>query len=339
VPWLAGLLGAAAALRAGAAWADGAGALAAAAALHGLAFALFGGWVWRMLDPSPLRVLRWHLTLATAWLGAAAGLEVVLRLTAIVAGLPGPDPAGLQVVYAMAIFGGVIGWVLGVLLRAGPMFVVDWRVPPALARAIPALLALAVALVALSQLAWLDTSSAGALARLGDLAALGTVLAALAGAGALRRVPRALPMLSRSAPETRLFRLALGCVAAGAALAAVAALLGAAGRPDRLLADAVRHLITLGFLTSIVVAMAFRLIPILEGTPLRWPGLRGVAFWALLGAVTMRTAQVAVGAGGRPLALAVALSGVLAWLAVAAVGAALVAAIAAPRPPGRAPAP
>jgi uncharacterized protein involved in response to NO len=337
-PWLAALLAAAVALRAAGAWADSAGALAVAAAVHATAFATFGAWVWRTLGPPPLRVLRRQLTLATAWLAAACGLESGLRWTALATGLPGPDPSGLQVVYAMALFGGVIGWVLGVLVRAGPMFVADWRVPPAVTRAIPALLALAVVFAALSELARLDTMPAVVLARLGDLAAVGTVLVAIVGGGALRRAPRALPMVSRSVAETRLFRLALACVAVAATLAAAAALLAWRGASQRLLADAVRHLVTVGFLTSVVAAMTFRLIPILEATPLSWPRLRAVTFWALLASALLRTSQIAVGIGGVPLAHAVALSGVLAWLAVAVIGAALVTAIVAPARRSQAPA-
>jgi uncharacterized protein involved in response to NO len=330
VPWLVALLAAAVGLRGAGAWAESAGTLAGAAALHAAGFAAFGAWVWRALDPPALRVLRRQLVLATAWLAAAAALETVLRSSALAAGLPGPHPGGLQVVYAMALFGGVLGWVLGVLLRAGPMFVVDWRVPSLVARTVPLLLAGAIALAALSELAPLAAAPAAVLARLGDLAALATALAVIVGAGALRRAPRALPMLSRSAAETRLFRLALACAAAAAVLAVAAGGLAAGGQPARLLADAVRHLLTIGFLTSIVAAMAFRLIPILERTPLRWPSLRLVTFWALLAAVVLRTSQVAVGVGGRPLAHVVALSGVFAWLAVAAVAVGLVAAMLAP---------
>jgi hypothetical protein len=234
----------------------------------------------------------------------------------------------------MVVFGGVLGWVLGVLLRAGPMFVVDWRMPPALARALPFLLALAVLLTALSATAPVGAATSIVFARLGDLTAVGTALAAVVAGGAVRRAPRALPMLSRSPAETRLFRLALACLAAAAIVAAVSVPL--ADSPlARLLGDAIRHLVTIGFLTSVVVAMTFRLIPILETAPLRWPRLRTVAFWALLAAVTLRTAQIAVGLGGRPLAHAVALSGVFAWLAVAAVGLALGAAIAGSPPAGK----
>jgi hypothetical protein len=94
--------------------------------------------------------------------------------------------------------------VLGVLLRAGPMFVGDWRVPTWLARATPGTLALSVGLTA--------ASAAGApsiVARAADMLAVATVAAVMLAAGALRRSPRALPMLSRSVPEARIFRVAV----------------------------------------------------------------------------------------------------------------------------------
>jgi hypothetical protein len=80
-------------------------------------------------------------------------------------------------------------------------------------------------------------------------------------------------------------------------------------------------------LTSIVVAMTFRLIPVLEGMALAWPWLRTVAFVALLGAVILRTTQ-GLAVGGWPrLGPAVALSGALAWIALAAVAVSLAAAM------------
>ena len=54
-PWLVACLALAAALRVAGAWGGGPGTLAAAAALQFTAFGAFGGWVWRMLDPPPLR--------------------------------------------------------------------------------------------------------------------------------------------------------------------------------------------------------------------------------------------------------------------------------------------
>jgi uncharacterized protein involved in response to NO len=143
-------------------------------------------------------------------------------------------------------------------------------------------------------------------------------------------------MLSRSPAEARLFRLAAGSAVAGLAGAALGLALAAGGRPDHLIADAVRHLLTVGVLTTIVLAMTFRLIPVLEGRPLPWPAARTLTFWLLLGAVILRSAEVLVGLGWRAIALGVALSGPLVWLAIAAAAGNLVAALVrAPRPDDR----
>jgi uncharacterized protein involved in response to NO len=100
-----------------------------------------------------------------------------------------------------------------------------------------------------------------------------------------------------------------------------------AGLEVRLLTDAVRHLLTVGVLTSVVVAMVFRLVPVLEGRALRWPRLRQVALWSLAAGVILRSAEVLVGVGWPAPAPWVALSGVLIWIAVACVGANLVGAM------------
>jgi hypothetical protein len=166
------------------------------------------------------------------------------------------------------------------------------------------------------------------LARLGDLVALGGVAAVMVTAGAFRRAGRALPMVSRSREEARIFRLAavsIGVAAAGSAIAAVSAWWNV---PVPSLTDAVRHLVTVGFLTSVAVAMSFRLVPVLEGKALPWPGLRGVAFWALLTGVVLRTSEVLGGLGGRGIGGLVVASGLCVWIALAAVAANVAAAIA-----------
>jgi len=144
---------------------------------------------------------------------------------------------------------------------------------------------------------------------------------------ALKPARDALPMAVRSREESRIFRVAMrsgGAAAVGAAAAVPAAW---AGLDVRLLADTVRHLITVGVLTSMVVAMAFRLIPVLEGRALPWPRLRQVALWSLATGIVLRSAEVLVGAGWPAVAPGVALSGILIWIAVACVGANLVAVI------------
>jgi hypothetical protein len=316
-PYLAALLGAGLALRLTAVLA-GTGVLATVGALaQAVAFALFAGWVWRTLDPPPLAHLRQHLTASSVWLAAACLLEVGLRTAALADGRPIPDPGAMRVVHSIALLGGVIGWVTGVLLRAGPMFVAGWQVQAAVA----GLVTWTPTAAAVLSAATLVTGPVIALvlARLADLVALGAVTALVVGAGALRRGPRALPMLSRSREEARIFRLGVVSAVVAALGAAILVLGAARALPHHALADALRHLVGLGFLTSVVVAMTFRLIPVLEGTALPWPRLRGVAFVALLGAVVLRTLPAPAVHLGPGLGLALVLSGVLTWIALAAV--------------------
>jgi uncharacterized protein involved in response to NO len=329
-PWLLRLLAAGLALRA-AALVSGAAALAVAGALaYGAAFALFTGWVWRALDPPPLARLRRHLTASSLWLAAACLLEVAVRTAALAAERPIADLGAMRAVHSIALLGGVIGWVTGVLLRAGPMFVANWRVPRVVAALVPWGPGLAVALSAAAAVP-AGPVAAVALARLGDVAALGTVAAVAVSAGALRRPDRAPPMLSRSREEARIFRLGMISALVAGLGAAALALGAAAALPHHVLADAVRHLVTVGFLTSVVVAMTFRLIPVLEGVALPWPGLRHVALGALLASVLLRTAQGVTVYGWSGLRPAVVLSGPLAWIALAAVAVNLVAAVASRR--------
>jgi hypothetical protein len=324
-PWLAMLLGGGLALRVAGAVGAGPAIVLGGALCHVAAFSAFTAWVWRALDPPPLARLRRHLTLSSAWLTAACALEVAVRARALLAGATVPDGSALRAVYALALLGGVVGWVLGVLLRAGPMFVADWRLSPRHAVALPWLLAAAAVLAAAGE------SGVGprpaALARVGDALALAAVGVLTVGAGALRRGRRGPPMLSRSPHEARIFRLAV----VSAALAGIGSLGAAVAEwsdaPLPLAADALRHLLAVGFLTSVVVAMAFRLIPVLELAPLPWPRLRDVAFAALVGAVVLRTAEMLVGHGWWFVAPLVPFSGVLVWLALACVAANLLGAL------------
>jgi hypothetical protein len=311
-PWLFAGLAAALALRgAGIGWPL---AAAAGALLHAGALGAFAAWVWRALGPLPLRRLRAQLVLSSAWLAAAGALEAWLRTR----GDGVPDAAGMQVVHAMALVGGVLGWVLGVLLRAGPMFVRDWSVPAWFAGATPWALAASVGLTALSASGVL---AGPRLARAADALALATVAATPLAAGALRRSHGALPMLSRSAPEARIFRVAVVSAVGGVVLSLWGLTLG--GEAPRALTDAVRHLLAVGVIGAVVLAMTFRLVPVLEGRPLPWPALRTVALLALAGAVALRTGQVMVPLGWQALAPLVVVSGVLAWIAFGCAGVSL----------------
>jgi hypothetical protein len=320
--WLAGLVGTALLLRVAGAAGGTAALTAAAALLQALAFGLFGTWMARALDPRPLRLTRMHLTAATAWLVAALILETALRAWAIASADSGggPDPRGMRVAHAMAVYGGVLGWIVGVLLRAGPMLVPRWRVPDAMARMAPVTLGLGVVLAGVGGAGSWSGATRVALERAGEALALATVAAIAVSGDAFRRPAGALPMAAQGGPETWLFRMAMLAAGVAATGSVGAAAVAWTGTPLSLVADALRHLVTVGVLTPVVVSMGFRLIPVIEGSPPPWPGLRAGAFWALLGGVVIRTAEVLADYGLEAVLLLVPLSGVLVWTALACLG-------------------
>jgi hypothetical protein len=322
-PWLAGALGATLGLRiAGAAWGTAAPA-AIAALLQALAFGLFGAWVARTLGAPHLRLTRAHLTAATAWLVLALVLEASLRGWAIArAGFGGvPDPGGMGAAHAMAIYGGVLGWIVGVVVRAGPMLVPRWRVPDALARMVPWALGLGVVLAGVGFAGpWSGATRVG-LERAGEAVALATAAAIALRGGAFRVAPGTLPMAARGGPETWLFRMAMLAAGVAAVGSVGAAAMAWTGLPLSLVADALRHLVTVGMLTAMVVSMGFRLVPVIEGAPLPWPRMRGVAYWMLLGGVLLRTAEVLADYGLDAVLPLMPLSGLLVWIALACLAA------------------
>lgn len=324
-PWLLALAGAALVLRVAGTAAGWRAPFPVAALLQAAAFGLFGGWIWRTIAAPHLALTRRHLTLATAWLAAALVAEAALRSLAVE-----PDPHGMRAVHLMGTLGGVTGWILGVALRAAPMFVPGWSVPERVARAAPWTLALGVLVAVAGELGGHGTRGA-AVVKLGEAIALGTVATVALTGGVARVARRSLPLLSRGAPEARLFRLALLSALAAALGSAAAAGLAWAGVPPSLLGDALRHLTTVGFLTSMALAMTFRLIPVLEAVPLSSPRLRGVAFWSLLGGIVLRTSEVLADWGWEAVLPWVPLSGLLVWLALACAAANLVGAMR-PRP-------
>jgi hypothetical protein len=79
--------------------------------------------------------------------------------------------------------------------------------------------------------------------------------------------------------------------------------------------------VTVGFVTSMVLGMGFRLVPVVEGRAVPWPALRPVAFWALLAGVLLRTAEILADYGFEGVLPLVPLSGTLVWVALACLGA------------------
>jgi hypothetical protein len=291
--------------------------LVLASALEAVVFALFVVRVWRALDPPPLARVRRHLTIASVWLALAPAGETVLRAIAFLHEAPPPSFGALRELHVLALFGGVTGWVLGVLLRAGPMFVAGWAPSSRLAAALPWLLGVGTLLAAGGE------QGHGVVARLGEL----IVLAAATGvlAGAFRRVKHALPIVGRTGDERRIFMLAAWSLVAATAGALVNVIVAVPGSGIAHLPDAVRHLFAVGTLGGVVTAMSFRLFPVLESRPLPWPWAPRVALTALAASLITRTLEVLGPLEIRGLGKLVAASGGCAWLAFACVGLSLIA--------------
>ncbi|MBI2371793.1 MAG: hypothetical protein HYV08_16450, partial [Deltaproteobacteria bacterium] len=88
-----------------------------------LAYACFAVWVTRQVLAIPRRFTSdWLIASGAWWFAAALGAEAVALLRAVATGtdpaaaIPGPG------LYAMGLYGGVFGWVLGVAMRVAPMF-------------------------------------------------------------------------------------------------------------------------------------------------------------------------------------------------------------------------
>ncbi|MBI2562077.1 MAG: hypothetical protein HYW08_06755 [candidate division NC10 bacterium] len=323
-PWILaltilGLGGRVAATMAGGATASG--LWIASGVAESLAFGVFAAWVTaRVRATEPRFTSDWLMVTGAWWFAVALAVETMSLAAAATAG---PDPVAVipgPGLYAMGLYGGVFGWVLGVAMRAVPMFLSGRRVGR-LGGAVLTGLNGGVLLMLLAEI-WPPASRhAQALHALGDLAvAIAFVVGAVA-VGAWQRQPRRALSLLMDRTETRFFRLAFACAGLAVVGLSVGAALTLAGAPPHgLLADATRHLLSVGFLIGMICAMGFRFVPVIEGVRIAVPGARLVAFWALALAVLLRTAEMGADYLHEGFLRAAAVSGFLAWVALLAWG-------------------
>lgn len=286
-----------------------------------LAFGVFAFWVTTGVRATEPRFRSdWLMVSGAWWFAAALAIETAGIGTAVAAGsnpvaaTPGPG------LYAMGLFGGVFGWLLGVAMRVVPMFLTG-RTVGRMGGAVLAGLNGGVLLALLAE-GWPAASRpAQILLALADLGVAAAILAAGVALGAWRPEPRQAIALQVDRTETRFFRFAFVCAGVATAGLFVGAFLTLAGvSPRGLLADATRHLLTIGFLISMICAMGFRFLPVIEGVPIAIPGARPVAFWALSSAVLLRTAEMGADYLHEGFLHLAAYSGFLAWVALVAWG-------------------
>ena len=289
-----------------------------------LAYALFAAWVTaRVRETKPRFTSDWLMVSGAWWFAVGVAAEAAGLLRAAAAGA---DPAAATPgvgLYAMGLYGGVFGWVLGVAMRVAPMFLTGRKVGRLGG---PALLALnGGVFLALLAGAWPPDSATGqAFLALSDLGVAAALVVGAVSVGAWQPEPRRAIALHLDRTEAWFFRLAFASAGLAALGLVVGAVLTLAGVPPGLLIDATRHLLTIGFVIGAICAMGFRFLPVIEGVRLAVPGARHVAFWALALAVLLRTAELGADYLHEAFLRPAAVSGFLAWLALGAWGLAIV---------------
>ena len=222
-----------------------------------------------------------YLTLGTAWLGISALLNLT-HAWFLVSRREFEVPPYLNIPYlSVFLVGFVTFWILGVSLRTLPVFM-GLKAHPTVAAWLPAPLTLSLALLTVGE--GLLLSGAGTPARiLFGLGGLGLAaglalytwsLGILGGGGEVE------PGASRS--YEKFLRLGYAWLLISGAMLAIFSVLALAGRNmDHALVGAYRHALTVGFITTIMVGMALRIVPVFRGVPLYSPRLLEVTFWLL----------------------------------------------------------
>lgn len=254
----------------------------------------------RSRQEKPSFVLFLHASLASLTVLAVWNLLLVVPLwrdhtTAI------PEPANSRFLY-LAVFGFIINMILGYSLRLLPVFL-GLR-PPRQKLILPAVVAF----------------NAGVLARLvgadllsGALLVVGTSL----HVGALRLFePRASYVKSRGVDAS--FPWFIGLAFSWFVIAALMVLSGdlytalTGTAPAHFYTGAWRHALTVGFITTLMVGLGCRLLPMFSGVDLWWPRWMRISFWLLaVGNATRVIFQLATATGERWAFLVMGTSGLM----------------------------
>lgn len=231
---------------------------------------------------SPLLPYQAYLATGTAGLVAAALLNLEHARHLAVRGVF-EVPPHLNLPYLTVFLVGFVGlWILGVSLRTLPVFMGLAARPAAAGRLLVPLTASLTAMT-VGEALYLSGGSAGA-----------RLLFGAGGAGlavCLVLFTRALGILNAAAGERepsvdrgyeKYLRLGYAWLLVSAVMLMAFSVLALAGRNmDHALVGAYRHALTVGFITTIMVGMASRIVPVFRGVPLWSARLREITFWLL----------------------------------------------------------
>jgi metal-sulfur cluster biosynthetic enzyme len=237
------------------------------------------------------------LEVATAWLVVLGGMNAYLTIHAAVDGRHVLAAAGDAALLEAAVYGFVVLFVLGVSYRALPFFL---SLRPAYAPLRDAALAIiAVALPLRVAAVWApEFGRYGWAARTDQLSTFALAIGVAAAAAALRvfeSPAEDAPAVEAPPAFRQMVQAAYVWLLAGVALDSYWRLRELSGGfTPFYAAGAVRHAFLLGFATLMLMAMAYRTVPVFSGRPLRWRAGIPASFLMVLGAGVLRVFPVAL---------------------------------------------
>jgi hypothetical protein len=283
--------------------------------------AIFGWTLARILAARFDRIdpYQFYLALGTGWLAIAVLLNLAHAGYLAATGAAAVPP-WLNLPYLTVFLLGFVGfWILGVSLRTLPVFM-GLRSRPQAAALVSVPLTMALLLLTVGEASYL--AGGGAAARLvfglGGAATAVFLAVFIWTLGILARPEgEREPGVDRG--YEKFLRVGYLWLAVSAAMLFVFSLMALAGREmDHALVGAYRHALTVGFITTIMVGMASRIVPVFRGVPLHSALLREWTFWLLVTGSLVRVLFQSLSALGDPLWLRIAsLSGLLEMVALA----------------------
>lgn len=252
------------------------------------------------------------LVAASGFLLATLGMAVVQGAwTAATRDATHPNALAEPLVH-LGLSGTALAFVFAFASRMLPAFLGAPPIRPGAARAVLAALVPGVLLVAAAPAA--PFATAAALRDAGSLLlAFAAVAFTVAHALPFGRGPLAAPAMPGT-PETGV-RTAFGFLLVWAVLLATGPLLGRFAHlpvQSPWWTDAVRHVFTIGFLTLLIVAISFRVLPVFSGKTLWSPRLARVTYGLLVTSAALRLLQL-------PAAIEPRLYGIASWSGAPAV--------------------
>lgn len=289
-------------------------ALLISAALLQLAGCVIFAWiVARLLRRDRPAAHEWYILIGTGWLvlGACLNLSHAIGLSRRAAHEITPD---LNVPYLTVFLAGFATfWILGVSLRVLPAFMA-LRARPRIASALAIPLTVSIGALALGEGIYLAGGAPWSRIASG-LGGVGTGLGLIGFVWSLGILGRTGGELEQGIDRgyEKFIRLGYGWLVISGAMLALLAVFTLAGRNiDHALVGAYRHALTVGFITTIMVGMATRIVPVFSGAQLYSTRLREWTFWLLAIGNVIRVLFQSLSVIGGPVWLRIAgISGLL----------------------------